>query len=127
MIGSLHPWTHVPRCSAESASVPFANKGLSGINFATSHVPRGVRCVYNTEQRLWPTHSSSTSLAALGPSADSVEGQRRPREIAVEDDDHSLSRGEVDRRVRKASNLMKAGDELAPFDRRTFNPALVLW
>ena len=29
--------------------------------------------------------------------------------------------------MKKAANLMIAGDELAPFDRRSFNPALVLW
>ena len=38
-----------------------------------------------------------------------------------------MSKDEVERRVRKAANLMVAADKLAPYDRRTFNPALVLW
>ena len=122
----MRQWTHVPSYSAESASLPVATKGLSGTNIPRPHAPRSVRYV-RSEQRLWPTQSSSTSLAALGPSADSIAGQRHPREVSNEEDHHSLSRGEVERRVRKAANLMKAGEELAPFDRRTFNPALVLW
>lgn len=39
----------------------------------------------------------------------------------------SLFKDEVERRIRKAANLMVAADKLAPYDRRTFNPALVLW
>ena len=39
----------------------------------------------------------------------------------------SLSRSEIERRVKKAANLMIAADKLAPYDKRAFNPALVLW
>ena len=38
-----------------------------------------------------------------------------------------LSAEEVDKRLRKAAAFIATADSLAPYDRRTFNAALVIW
>ena len=48
---------------------------------------------------------------------------------ALEDADAyaEVSAEEMDRRLRKAAALIATADNLAPFDRRTFNAAMLIW
>ena len=126
-MSSLHQRMHVPHSLAKPSPVHPVNKGTAGIQLTKQHASRGLYGVYKMEQRLWAGQSNSISLAALGPSADSTAEEARPLKDPDEGHHYSLSKQEVERRVRKAANLMRAGDELAPFDKRTFNPALLLW
>ncbi len=128
IMSTLHQWMHVPRCSTSHCPLRVADQPLPGSSIARQHISRGVDVLRSSrEQQLWPNQSSSTSLAASSRSADGVPGKILSPGEHDEKHHNSLSREEVQRRVRKAANLMIAGDELAPFDRRTFNPALVLW
>jgi hypothetical protein len=43
------------------------------------------------------------------------------------DQENELSAEEIDRRIRKAAALIATAESLAPFDRRTFNPSLLIW
>ncbi len=126
-MSSLEQLMHSPHCLAKSSLVHTVFKGTAGIYIAKRNNVRGLGGAYFREQRSWPSQYSNTSLAASGPSANSISGRRHLPEEPDEYDHQSLSKEEVERRIRKAANLMRAGDELAPFDRRTFNPALVLW
>ena len=134
-MSSLHYRMHVSDCLARSSPVRTVNKGTAGVHVTKQNASWGLcgvykrdQCgVYKRDQCLWPSQSNSISVAALGLSANSTARERRSPEDSDEGHHHSLSKEEVERRVRKAANLMRAGDELAPFDKRTFNPALLLW
>ena len=92
--------------------------------------PMSTERMHASQQHLWPAHRNTRGLSCCMASASSAHSSAADTEAARQFDEaphNRLSREEIERRIRKAANLMIAGDELAPFDRSSFNPALVLW
>jgi hypothetical protein len=86
-------------------------------------------------------------LTALEAASDNNDGNQQPvitpstsKGTLVDSEEHEVSdviqqadcreqlfRDEVDRRLRKAATLMATADQMAPFDKRRFNAALLIW
>jgi len=122
---------HLTQSSCSSANIPLTYgipRASASLSVTRNLTQSNIRSSRSRKQAPWPTqHSTLACSAASGPSADSIAADNRPWRDSTEGTHDSLSRDEVERRVKKAANLMIAGNELAPFDRRTYNPALVLW
>lgn len=126
-----------PHCSTHSTCRTGCSRPHCGssarpalIKKSSTCPPRNTERMHARQQHLWPAHRSTRGLPCCMASASSADSSAADTQAARQPDEakhNRLSREEIERRVRKAANLMIAGDELAPFDRTSFNPALVLW